>query len=74
MSVANQTANRSTVVGPHSVTVERRNHRHLRELCDEVLASYRAAAGQDLFTATDRTDTRLMMSRISGGVRRSIAH
>ena len=33
---------------------ERRTRNRLRELCDEVLASYRIAQGQDLVTAEDR--------------------
>ena len=33
---------------------ERRTRNRLRELCDEVLASYRIAQGQDFVTAEDR--------------------
>jgi hypothetical protein len=33
---------------------DRRTLRRLRELCDEVLASYRVAQGQDLLTQEDR--------------------
>jgi len=33
---------------------ERRTRRRLRELCDEVLASYRQAIGADLVTCEDR--------------------
>lgn len=33
---------------------ERRTKARLRELCDEVLASYRLAAGEDLVTPEDR--------------------
>lgn len=35
-------------------TGERRTRGRLRELCDEVLASYRMAQGEDLVTAEDR--------------------
>jgi hypothetical protein len=59
----NSTRTRS--VGPQGVTSDRRNRRHLRELCDEVLASYRVAAGQDLFSDSDRADTRSIMARIA---------
>lgn len=34
---------------------ERRTRPHLRELCDEVLASYRVAIGADLVTPEDRS-------------------
>lgn len=33
---------------------DRRTRPRLRELCDEVLASFRLAAGQDLFSDDDR--------------------
>ena len=33
---------------------ERRTHQRLRDLCDEVLASYRIAIGADLVTPEDR--------------------
>lgn len=43
--------------GPRSLRrtrPERRTHQRLRELCDEVLASYRVAIGDDLMTPEDR--------------------
>ena len=47
--------------GPHGPrrkedrgTGDRRMKTRLRDLCDEILASYRAARGQDVFTAEDR--------------------
>ena len=33
---------------------DRRTHNRLRDLCDEVLASYRLAQGQDVVTPEDR--------------------
>lgn len=33
---------------------DRRTHRRLRDLCDEVLASYRVAQGEDYITSEDR--------------------
>jgi hypothetical protein len=35
-------------------TGDRRSRGRLRELCEEVLASYRVAQGEDLVTAEDR--------------------
>jgi len=34
--------------------IDRRSKTRLRDLCDEILASYRAAKGQDIVTAEDR--------------------
>ncbi len=40
--------------GPRRQRGDRRTRERLRELCDEVLASYRLAQGQDLVSAEDR--------------------
>lgn len=40
--------------GPRRQRSERRTRARLRELCDEVLASYRLAQGQDVVTPEDR--------------------
>lgn len=40
--------------GPRRNRSDRRTHGRLRELCDEVLASYRLAQGQDVVTPEDR--------------------
>ena len=47
--------------GPHGPrrkdnrgTGDRRSKTRLRELCDEILASYRVAKGEDVFTPEDR--------------------
>ena len=40
--------------GPRRQRGDRRTRSHLRELCDEVLASYRVAQGEDLVTTEDR--------------------
>ena len=41
-------------LGRRSVRTDRRTKGRLRELCDEVLASYRLAIGEDLVTNEDR--------------------
>jgi hypothetical protein len=52
--------NRSAIVlsrttpAPAPLADERRTRLRLRELCDEVLASYRVATECDLFSAEDR--------------------
>ena len=40
--------------GPRRNHSDRRTRSRLRELCDEVLASYRLAQGQDVVTDEDR--------------------
>ena len=39
---------------PRRARKDRRTRARLRELCDEVLASYRLAQGQDVVTTEDR--------------------
>ena len=41
-------------MGLRRVRSERRTKARLRELCEEVLASYRLAVGEDLVTPEDR--------------------
>ena len=40
--------------GPRRARGDRRMRVHLRELCDEVLASYRLARGEDVISDDDR--------------------
>ena len=46
------------------VADNRRTRHHLRELCDEVLASYRAAKSHDLFAEDERNEARAILARI----------
>jgi len=48
-------------------TNERRTKLRLRELCDEVLASYDQARGRDLFSNDDRKMARELMASVVGG-------
>ena len=50
--------------GPRHVPDNRRTRHHLRELCDEVLASYRAAKSYDLFAEDERNEARALLARI----------
>lgn len=43
---------------------ERRQHTHLRELIEEMLASLRAAANQDLFSPAERADAEQQLASI----------
>ena len=45
---------------------ERRNRVRLRDLCDEVLASFRAASAREVITEQERNDSRAILSKITG--------
>lgn len=47
-----------------NATTERRTRHRLRELCDEVIASYRAAKGYQLFSDRDRADAFALMPQL----------
>jgi hypothetical protein len=44
---------------------DRRTRTRLRDLCDEVLASFRLASRGDLFSEQDRAEARALMSQVS---------
>lgn len=48
---------------PNQAT-ERRTKLRLRDLCDEVLASYHQARGRDLFSSEDRKTARELMASV----------
>jgi hypothetical protein len=45
-------------------SVERRTHARLRDLCDEVLASYRLATERDPLSDADRREARSFLARL----------
>ena len=58
--------------GPHGPrrrenrgTGDRRSKTRLRDLCDEILASYRVARGQDVVSAEDRKTARDLLKGIA---------
>ena len=51
--------------GPRAVTADRRTRRRLRGLCDEVLASYRVAAGRDPLSDADRRAARELLAGLA---------
>lgn len=65
----------STTVRPHasdsidsdveSSADDRRQRTRLRELCDEVLASFRVASGGDVLSADDRREARMLLDRFA---------
>lgn len=57
-------------IGPRRARGDRRTKRRLRELCDEVLASYRLARGEDVLTEQDRQEAERLLPRIAPEVAR----
>jgi hypothetical protein len=73
MSTAHRTSATSTSaratrrprrLGPTPVATDRRTRTRLRELCDEVLASYRVASDSDLFTDEDRREAQALLTTV----------
>ncbi len=60
----------SRSAGPLPVPANRRSRGRLRELCDEVLASFRVARERDLISDGDRQDARAMLARVAPTPRR----
>ena len=58
----NRTADDTATTTP--ATTERRTRHRLRELCDEVIASYRAAKGYPIFSDRDRADAYALMGQL----------
>lgn len=56
--------------GPRRQTADRRTHGRLRELCEEVLASYRLAQGEDLLSAEDRRSAEQLLKGLTPRVAR----
>lgn len=50
---------------PRRRSKDRRTRGRLRELCDEVLASYRLAQGEDIVTAEDREIAEQVLPKIT---------
>jgi len=55
--------------GPRRSRGDRRTRARLRELCEEVLASYRVARGKDVLTDEDRRAADELLARMGPTVR-----
>jgi hypothetical protein len=55
---------------PRRQRQDRRTRGRLRELCDEVLASYRLAQGQDLLSQEERESAQQVLRQLTPGVAR----
>jgi hypothetical protein len=53
------------VTGPRSVSSDRRRRARLRELCDEVLASFRLASDRDPISEQDRRAAMELLPRVA---------
>ena len=51
--------------GPRRVASERRRRTHLRDLCDEVLASFRLASDRDPISEQDREAAMALLPRVA---------
>lgn len=51
--------------GPVRVNGERRQRSRLRDLCDEVLASFRAAQSRELISADELAESRAMLATMT---------
>jgi len=51
--------------GPRRVASERRRRTHLRDLCDEVLASFRLASDRDPISELDRQTAMEMLPQVA---------
>ncbi len=63
-------ASEMSPAGPQSVPANRRRRVRLRELSDEVLASFRAARERDLITDGERQDARAVLAQVVPAPRR----
>jgi hypothetical protein len=51
--------------GPRRVSSDRRRRTHLRDLCDEVLASFRVASDRDPISEQDRQAAMELLPRVA---------
>jgi len=60
----------SADAGPRSVSPNRRSRPHLRELCDEVLASFRVAREREVVSDGDRQAAHTVLAGLTPSLRR----
>ena len=56
---------RTAVTGPTRVPQDRRQRGRLRELCDEVLASFRVARSRELISEREQAESREMLASMT---------
>lgn len=57
-------------IGPERVTRERRQRSRLRDLCDEVLASFRVAQERELISEREKAESRALLARMTPALSR----
>ena len=65
-----QTASADRSPSTTAAPSERRSRTRLRDLCDEVLASFRAASSQEVISEAERRESRAILSQIAPLTRR----
>ena len=66
----NRTSDASRAPRAFNSSADRRQRLRLRELCDEVLASYRVATGREPLSDVERREARALLSGIAPRVSR----
>ena len=51
-------------------TADRRTRLRLRDLCDEVIASFRLASGRELLSDAERAEARATLANVTPAIRR----
>lgn len=64
------TPTRTSTTGPARVSTERRQRGRLRDLCDEVLASFRIARSQELISERELAESRAMLASMTPALSR----
>jgi hypothetical protein len=63
---------RRRIAGPMQVSRERRERGRLRELCDEVLASFRVAQSRELISEGELAESRALLATMTPQLPRSV--
>jgi hypothetical protein len=66
----NSAKTRAGSTGPVRVSRERRERGRLRELCDEVLASFRVAQSQELISERELMESRALLATMTPALSR----
>ena len=61
----NRASNSTPPSGPRPVRSDRRRRTHLRDLCDEVLASYRVASDREPISEQDREAAMALLPQVA---------
>ncbi len=70
MTKQDSTKTRVSTTGPVRVSRDRRERSRLRELCDEVLASFRAAQSRELISENELAESRALLATMTPALSR----